>query len=76
MTTGFVVDFNNGHGGYCVEILRGVTYCGGTFDVEVVDREIFQVEGRDADHPHSHLCFDCSKADSRAVRGAARGVQA
>ncbi|WP_238593356.1 hypothetical protein [Natronobacterium lacisalsi] len=31
MTTGYVVNLDNGHDGYCVESLAGVTYCGETF---------------------------------------------
>lgn len=72
MTTGYVVNLDNGHSGYCVESLVGVTYCSETFDPEEFDREVYAVD-RDADHPHNTLCFDCSKADSRRVRGAARG---
>ncbi|MDJ1431479.1 hypothetical protein [Halostagnicola sp. A-GB9-2] len=72
MTTGYVVNLDNGHNGYCVEIIPGVTYCGGMFSPAAVDREVYAI-GRDEDHPHNYLCYDCSKADSRRVRGAARG---
>ncbi|MDJ1430447.1 hypothetical protein [Halostagnicola sp. A-GB9-2] len=72
MTTGYVVNLGNGHNGFCVEGLVGFTYCGRTFDPEAVDRELYSI-GRDADHPHNYLCYDCSKANSRRVRGAVRG---
>lgn len=72
MTTGYVADLDNGHNGYCIESLVGVTYCGRTFDPEDVERELYAVD-RDHDHPHNMLCFNCSKADSRKVRGAVRG---
>ena len=75
MTTGYVVHLDNGHNGYCVESLEGVTYCGETFALEDHDRELYAVD-RDEDHPHSYLCFDCSKADSRAIRGSVRGESA
>ncbi|WP_265112302.1 hypothetical protein [Halosolutus halophilus] len=75
MTTGYVVNLDNGHNGYCFEVLRGITYCGCTFDPETVERERYAI-GRDDDHPHTTLCFDCSKADTRKVRGAARGGSA
>ena len=73
MTTGYVVNLDNGHGGYCVESLVGVTYCGETFDPETIERERYVI-GREEGHPHNMLCFDCSKANSRTLRGAARGV--
>lgn len=72
MTTGYVVNLDNGHNGYCVENLIGVTYCGRTFDPEDVDRKLYAIN-RGHDHPHNTLCFDCSKADSRKVHGAVRG---
>jgi len=72
VTTGYVVNLDNGHNGYCVESLIGVTYCGRTFDPKAVERELYAVD-RGHDHPHNKLCFDCSKADSRKVRGAVRG---
>ncbi|ADB63978.1 hypothetical protein Htur_5091 (plasmid) [Haloterrigena turkmenica DSM 5511] len=72
MTTGYVVNLENGHNGYCFESLLGVTYCGTTFDPATADRELYAI-GRDDDHPHNMLCFDCSKADTRTVRGAVRG---
>ncbi|OVE83294.1 hypothetical protein [Natronolimnobius baerhuensis] len=75
MTTGYVVNLDNGHNGYCFESLVGLTYCGRTFDPEAVDRELYAI-GRDEEHPHNTLCFDCSKADSRKVRGAVRGETA
>ncbi|WP_226479183.1 hypothetical protein [Natrinema amylolyticum] len=75
MTTGYVVNLDNGHNGYCVESLLGVTYCGETFDPTAVERELYAVD-RGHDHPHNMLCFDCSKADSRKVRGAVRGETA
>ncbi|AFZ74537.1 hypothetical protein [Natronobacterium gregoryi] len=75
MTTGYVVNLENGHDGYCVESLVGVTYCGETFNPETVDREPYAVN-RDKDHPHSMLCFDCSKANSRTLRNTARGEKA
>lgn len=71
MTTGRVVDLNNGHSGYCVEILTGVTYCGETFDTGAIEPEWYAV-GRDPDHRHNTLCFECSKVDSRVLRGAVR----
>ena len=70
MTTGFVVQLDNGHNGWCVESLRGVAYCGETFDPDDVEREVY----RHGDSCHDSLCFDCSKADSRRVRGAASEV--
>lgn len=70
MTTGYVVNLDNGHNGYCVEVLAGVTKCGETFERGEVDLEVFETE-RGPDHPHSKLCFDCSKADARKVRAAA-----
>ncbi|SEW10538.1 hypothetical protein [Natrinema salifodinae] len=73
MTTGYVVNLENGHNGYCVESLIGVTYCGEAFDPTTVERELYAVD-RGHDHPHNTLCFDCSKVDSRTVRGAVRGV--
>ncbi|QCC60734.1 hypothetical protein NP511_01975 [Natrinema thermotolerans] len=75
MTTGYVVDLDNGHNGYCVESLVGVTYCGETFDPAAVDRELYAID-RGEDHPHNYLCYDCSKADSRKIRGAVRGETA
>ena len=73
MTTGYVVNLDNGHGGWCVESFFGITYCGERFDVDEVDREPYAVDRGD-DHPHNTLCFDCSKADTRCVRGAAQEV--
>jgi hypothetical protein len=70
MTTGFVIQLDNGHNGWCVESLRGVTYCGVTFDPDDVEREPY----RHGPSCHDMLCFDCSKADSRRVRGAADEV--
>jgi hypothetical protein len=75
MTTGYVVNLDNGHGGWCVEILRGVTYCGETFDPEAVAREPYALDRGD-EHPHNLLCFECSKVDGRRLRGAAREVVA
>jgi hypothetical protein len=75
VTTGYVVNLENGHNGWCVESLRGVTFCGETFDPDAVEREPYAVNRGDG-HPHNSLCFDCSKADSRCVRGAAREVSA
>jgi len=75
VTTGYVVDLDNGHNGYCVESLVGVTYCGETFDPSAVDRELYAID-RGEDHPHNYLCFDCSKADSRKICGAVRGETA
>lgn len=71
MTTGRVVNLDNGHGGICVEALRGVTYCGETFDPEDHDLELFAVH-RDEGHPHCMFCFECSKFDSRKLRTAVR----
>lgn len=71
MTTGYVVNLDNGHNGWCVEILRGVTYCGEVFDRSEEKVGIFAVE-RSEDHPHCQFCFDCHKADSFALRDAAR----
>lgn len=70
MTTGYVVDLANGHGGYCIEILQGVTACGARIPGDA-DREVYAVE-RGHEHAHNSLCFDCSKTDSRALREAAR----
>ncbi|SEP98263.1 hypothetical protein [Natrinema salaciae] len=72
MTTGYVVNLDNGHNGDCVESLLDVTYYGETFDPEAANRELRAVD-RSHDHPHNTLCFDCSMADSRKVRGAVRG---
>lgn len=76
MTTGYVINLDNGHNGYCIESLRCVTFCGETFDPTEVEREPYTIEGRDENHRHAYLCYDCSKADSSCVRGAARGVEA
>ncbi|WP_455448291.1 hypothetical protein [Natrinema thermotolerans] len=72
MTTGYVVDLDNGHNGYCVEIIPGITYCGEIYSPSSHDREPYAID-RGEDHPHNYLCYDCSKADSRKVRGAVRG---
>jgi hypothetical protein len=71
MTTGYVVDLDNGHDGWCVEILRGVTYCGEVFDRRDEQVGIFAV-GRSEGHPHDKRCFDCYNANSFALREAAR----
>jgi len=42
-------------------------------NVDVLDEEPLYAVDRGHDHPHNKLCFDCSKADSRKVRGAVRG---
>ena len=75
MTTGFVVNLDNGHSGWCVESFRGFTYCGKRFDATAVEREVYAV-GRESGHPHDTLCFDCATVDSHALRGAAREVLA
>ncbi|MCU4743483.1 hypothetical protein [Natronoglomus mannanivorans] len=75
MTTGYVVNLDNGHNGFCFESLLGVTYCGETFDPNTTQRELYAVD-RDGDHPHNTLCFDCSKVDARTVRGTVRGESA
>jgi len=77
MTTGRVVNLQNGHNGVCVEVLRGVTFCGTTFDPSTVEIEQFTVdESRGKNHRHSVFCFDCSKFDTSKLRRAARGVPA
>ncbi|AXR79013.1 hypothetical protein [Natrarchaeobaculum sulfurireducens] len=75
MTTGYVVNLENGHDGYCIESLVGVTFCGETFDPTTDEREVYAID-RSEDHPHTYLCFDCSRANARHVRGAARGEMA
>ncbi|CAI49713.1 uncharacterized protein NP_7068A (plasmid) [Natronomonas pharaonis DSM 2160] len=72
MTTGYVVNLDNGHNGFCVESLLGVTHCGETFDRDAVELETFTIDGRDGDHPHSQLCYECSKVDSVALRDSVR----
>jgi hypothetical protein len=72
VTTGYVVQLDNGHNGWCVESLRGVAYCGATYDPEEVKREPY----RHGESCHDYLCIDCHKADSRKVRGAAEQVVA
>ena len=74
VTTGYVVNLDNGHDGWCVESFPGFTYCGEQFDLNTANRELRAVD-RGEDHPQNYLCYDCSKADSRAVRGAAQEVR-
>lgn len=75
MTTGNVVDLDNGHDGYCVEVIPGLTYCGESYSPSSVERETYAIE-RSEDHAHNLLCFRCSQSDSRALRAAARGEEA
>lgn len=59
MTTGYVIHADDGYGWH-TEIMRGVTACGETFDVDAehVQREPYEPPP-DHDHPHSTVCFDC-----------------
>ncbi|MFW5905381.1 MAG: hypothetical protein ACOCUO_00875 [archaeon] len=75
MTTGYVVNLENGHDGWCVESIPGLTYCGQVYAPSQVEREVYALDRGD-DHPHNCLCFDCQSSDSREVRSAARGVSA
>lgn len=69
--TGLVVNLDNGHNGWCVEIAPGAAYCGETFDRAEERVGIFAVE-RPPDHPHCTFCFECGKVDTRQLRKAAR----
>lgn len=57
--TGYVINADDGYAWH-TEVLRGVTACGKTFDIESddVQREAYAAPP-DKDHPHATMCFDC-----------------
>ena len=74
MTSGYVVNLDDGHDGWCIESIAGLTLCGQIYAPSEVEREIYATERGDQ-HPHNTLCIDCHRLnDSHELREAARRV--